>query len=76
MEYKAHYTQEDLQQLIAWIDTKPTGRLDLGGGIIIDDLLTFTQNARYTVATQGNTPTFSGLVETLFSAKAALEATA
>lgn len=76
MEYKAHYTQEDLQQLIAWIDTKPTGRLDLGGGIIIDDLLTFTQNARYTVATQGHTPTFSGLVETLFSAKAALEATA
>lgn len=72
MEYKAKYTQQDLEQLLAWIDTKPTGRLDLGGGIVVEDLLTFTQNARHTVATLGSNPNFSGLVHTLFLAKEAL----
>lgn len=69
MEYKPVYSAQEINELLAWIDTRPSGKLDLGSGVYIDDLLAFTQNARHTVATQGSNPIFSGLVYTLMQAR-------
>lgn len=69
MSFKKQYTAEDAQELLAWMDTHPTGRADLGHGIIVEDVALFLRNARYIVETQFSNPIYAGFMATAFDLK-------
>jgi len=74
MDFKPEYTKEDADELLAWIDTKPSGRVDLGGGLLFTDVALFVQQSRYTVEHRYNQPTYAGLMDILFRLREKMQA--
>ena len=71
--FKTSYTQEESDELLRWIDTKPTGEMDLGQGIYIKDIAYFCSQMRAIVQNRFKHPAFAGQIEIIVRLKEAYE---
>ena len=74
--FKTQYTEEEANELLRWIDTHPSGELDLGEGIYIRDIALFTSQMRAIVQIRYKKTAFAGQLEILSRLKEAYEARA
>ena len=71
--FKKSYTKEEAEELLRWIDTKPTGTVDLGEGIVIKDIAYFVSQMRSIVKERYMNRAFAGQFEILCRLKEAYE---
>lgn len=71
--FKTSYTKEEADELLRWIDTKPTGEIDLGEGIYIKNIAYFVSQMRAIVQNRHKSPAFAGQMEVLVRLKVAYE---
>ena len=71
--FKTSYTKEEAEELLHWMDTKPTGTLDLGEGVVIKDIAFFVSQMRDIVKEPYMNPAFAGQLEILCRLKEAYE---
>ena len=71
--FKTTYTKEESKELLRWIDTHPTGEMDLGDGIYIKDINFFVNQMRAIVELSYQNPAFAGQMELLCRLKEAYE---
>lgn len=71
--FQTEYPQETIDDLLAWINSHPTGEVDLGNGIHIDDVSLFANNMQHILQYQSKNPCYAGQIETLIRAKMAWE---
>ena len=71
--FKTSYTQEESEELLRWIDTKPTGEIDLGEGIYIKNIAYFCSQMRSIVEKRYKHPAFAGQMEVIVRLKEAYE---
>lgn len=69
MAFKPTYTKEDSEELLRWIDTNPTGHVDLGHGVKIKHIEYYLKNAVGTIKKQYDNPSYSGFFYDLFRVK-------
>lgn len=74
MAFKQTYTDEEIKTLLDWMDTKPSGRVDVGQGIVVEDLARYVQNARRTIENRHENSAFGGYIDVAFRIKAKYEA--
>lgn len=71
--FKTSYTKEESEEILRWIDTKPTGELDLGEGIYIKNIAYFVSQMRSIVENRYKNPAFAGQMEIICRLKEAYE---
>ncbi len=61
--FEKQYTEEQIKELLQWVkDTKPTGSIDLGEGIKIDDIEFFFNQMSNILETRYSNPAYSGQI--------------
>ncbi len=65
MNHRRTFTQEQIDTLLAWIDTHPThdGPIDLGHGIVVTDMDKLLTHMRPIIAERFTNPSFTGQIE-------------
>ena len=71
--FKTSYNEEEANELLAWIDSNPTGEMDLGEGIYIKDIAYFCKQMRAIVQNRHKNHAFAGQMEVLVRLKEAYE---
>lgn len=70
--FKQKYTKEEADELLAWMDTRPQGEMQLASGIVVKDIAKFIQNMQSIVQERYDNPCFAGQIEILMQLKEAL----
>jgi len=74
MEFKAQYTREEVEALIAWARSVTyEGRLDIGHGQVLTNAKVSIQNMANQIEPQIGNVNYSGMIHKLFVAKETLE---
>lgn len=74
MEFKAQYTREEVEALIAWARSVTyEGRLDIGNGQVLTNAKVSIQNMANQIEPQIGNVNYSGMIHKLFVAKETLE---
>lgn len=72
--FEKKYTDEQIKELRQWIEeTKPTGSIDLGEGIKIDDIEFFLKQIKNILENRYNNSAYSGQICIAMNLKAKYE---